>query len=322
MLNDQVSNRLRSWIFENYKVINISYYPAELKLYGRADISSVTMVIKGGETDQSLSVRIYSAKDTYKEKKIEKAVFEYIKRTGFCIPLKTGIEAIPIMMRLEQLPSTDEFCDATGLSFTRELDETRVKDKLSYTGRIEFAKGYMVDRYSFTSNQLFLNEEMVIPPPSSFMSKVVWRDVSRDSQIRRIKATLLPPGFICGNSLGVVYGDKAALSSLKMLLAIMNSMIFEYQARSMLVSNHVSAGIVKQIRVPRPRVDINIIELVDKQLAGQDVEDDIELAVAQLYNLSADEYEIIVDSFKLDNERRTNIVGQYRKKVRMGKRKT
>ena len=321
LLNDQVSNRLRSWIFENYKVINISYYPAELKLYGRADISSVTMVIKGGETDQSLSVRIYSAKDTYKEKKIEKAVFEYIKRTGFCIPLKTGIEAIPIMMRLEQLPSTDEFCDATGLSFTRELDETRVKDKLSYTGRIEFAKGYMVDRYSFTSNQLFLNEEMVIPPPSSFMSKVVWRDVSRDSQIRRIKATLLPPGFICGNSLGVVYGDKAALSSLKMLLAIMNSMIFEYQARSMLVSNHVSAGIVKQIRVPRPRVDINIIELVDKQLAGQDVEDDIELAVAQLYNLSADEYEIIVDSFKLDNERRTNIVGQYRKKSQDGEKK-
>lgn len=89
----------------------------------------------------------------------------------------------------------------------------------------------------------------------------------------------------------------------------------------MLVSNHVSAGIVKQIRVPRPSVDMNIIELVDKQLAGQDVEDAIELAVAHLYNLSADEYEIIVDSFKLDQEKRTNIVRQYRKKVRMEKRK-
>ena len=154
------------------------------------------------------------------------------------------------------------------------------------------------------------------------MSKVVWRDVSRDSQVRRIKATLLPPGFICGNSLGVVYGDEAAIFSLKMLLAIMNSMIFEYQARSMLVSNHVSAGIVKQIRVPRPSVDMNIIELVDKQLAGQDVEDAIELAVAHLYNLSADEYEIIVDSFKLDQEKRTNIVRQYRKKSQDGEKKT
>lgn len=189
------------------------------------------------------------------------------------------------------------------MSFTRELDETRVKEKLLPTGKIEFAKGYMVDRYSFTSDQLFLNEEMVIPPPSSSMSKVVWRDVSRDSQVRRIKATLLPPGFICGNSLGVVYGDESAIFSLKMLLAIMNSMIFEYQARSMLVSNHVSAGIVKQIRVPRPSVDMDIIELVDKQLAGEDVEDAIELAVAHLYNLSADEYEIILDSFKLEQEK-------------------
>lgn len=89
-----------------------------------------------------------------------------------------------------------------------------------------------------------------------------------------------------------------------------------------MVSNHVSAGIVKQIRVPRPSVDMNIIELVDKQLAGQDVEDAIELAVAHLYNLSADEYEIIVDSFKLDQEKRTNIVRQYRKKSQDGEKKT
>lgn len=322
LLNDQVSSKLRGWIFENYKVINVSYYPAELKLYGSADISSVTMVVKGGETDQNLNVRIYSDKGKYKEKKIEKAVFEYIKRTGYCIPLKTGIEAIPIMMYLEQLPSTDEFCNETGLHFTRELDETRVKEKLLPTGEIEFAKGYMVDRYSFTSDQLFLNEEMVLPPPSSFMSKVVWRDVSRDSQARRIKATLLPPGYICGNSLGVVYGDETALSNLKMLLAIMNSMVYEYQARSMLVSNHVSAGIVKQIRVPQPCVETNIVELVDRQLAGQDVEDAIELAVAQLYNLPADEYEIIVDLFGLDKEKRAGIVRQYRENRQDGEKRT
>ena len=322
LLNDQVSSRLRSWIFENYKVINVSYYPAELKLYGSADISSITMVVKGGETDQIPNIRIYSDKDTYKEEKIEKAAFEYIKRAGFCIPLKIGMEAIPIMTYLEQLPSTDEFCDATGLKFTRELDETRVKGKLLPTGKIEFAKGYMVGRYSFMSDHLFLNEDMMIPPPSSFMSKVVWRDVSRDSQVRRIKATLLPPGFICGNSLGVVCGEDTALLSLKMLLAIMNSMIFEYQAKGMLVSNHVSAGVIKRIRVPRICVDMDIIELVDKQLAGQDVEDAIELAVALLYNLSVDEYKTIVDSFGLSEEKRAKIVRQYKEKSRKEERNT
>ena len=320
LLNDQVSGGLRSWIFENYRLIDVFYYPAELKLYGSADISSVAMIAEGGKTDQSLNVRTYSGKAAYKEEKIEKAAFEYVRRTGFCIPLKTGIEAIPIMMYLEQLPSVSKFCSGAGLHFTRELDETRVKEKLLPFGKIEFAKGYMVDRYSFTGDRLFLNEETLTPPTSSFMSKVVWRDVSRDSQARRMKATLLPPGFICGNSLGVVYGDEGALSSLKMLLAVMNSMVFEYQARSMLVSNHVSVGIIKQIRVPQPCADMHIIELVDRRLAGQDVEDAIELAVAQLYNLSADEYERIVDSFKLDNEKRANIVRQYREKSQDGKK--
>lgn len=322
LLNDQVSASLRSWIFENHKVINVSYYPAELKLYGSADISSITVVIKGGETDQSLNVRIYGDKDVYKEKKIDKAVFEYIKRTGYSFPLKTGIEAIPIMMYLEQLPSTEDFCDRTDLRFTRELDETRVKEKLLSSGKVEFAKGYMVDRYSFTSDNLFLNEEMVVPPPSSYTAKVVWRDVSRDSQVRRIKTTLLPPGYICGNSLGVVYGNESTLPTLKMLLAIMNSMVFEYQARSMLVSNHVSAGIVKQIRVPQPCIDANIIELVDKQLHGEDVEEAIELAVAQLYGLSADEYKTVVDSFDFDDIKKTRIVQQYREICQNGEKRT
>lgn len=322
LLNDQVSASLRSWIFENHKVINVSYYPAELKLYGSADISSITVVIKGGETDQSLNVRIYEDKDIYREKKIDKAIFEYIKRTGYSFPLKTGIEAIPIMMYLEQLPSTEDFCDKTDLRFTRELDETRVKEKLLSSGKVEFAKGYMVDRYSFTSDNLFLNEEMVVPPPSSYTAKVVWRDVSRDSQVRRIKSTLLPPGYICGNSLGVVYGSESTLPTLKMLLAIMNSMVFEYQARSMLVSNHVSAGIVKQIRVPQPCIDANIIELVDKQLHGEDVEEAIELAVAQLYGLSADEYKTVVDSFNFDDIKKTRIVQQYHEICQNGEKGT
>ena len=110
LLNDQVSSRLRVWIFENFKVLSISYYPAELKLYGSADISSITMVLKGGETDKNINIKIYEDRATFKHKKIEKAVFEYIQRNGYCIPLKTGIEAIPIMMYLEHLPSTMEYC--------------------------------------------------------------------------------------------------------------------------------------------------------------------------------------------------------------------
>jgi len=310
-LNDQVSAKLRTWIFENFRVVNVSYYPAELKLFGIADISSITMVVKGGETDQNINVRIYENKTTYKHKKIEKAVFEYIRRNGYSIPLKTGIEAIPIIMYLEQLPSMMDYCAECGLNFTRELDETRFQEKITETGRIEFAKGYMVDRYSFRGDGFFLNEEIVTPPPSAFCNKLVWRDVSRDSQTRRVKATLLPPGFICGNSLGVIFCNDENLPKLKMLLVIMNSLIFEYQARSMLVSNHVAAGIVKQIHIPIPDVDARIIELVDRQLNGENLELSLELVAAKLYGIAPDDYRTIVESFALSQESRDYLIQTY-----------
>lgn len=311
LLNDQVSSRLRCWLFEKFRAINISYYPAELKLYGSADISSITMIVRRGEIDQSLNVRIYRNHRNYIETKIENDVFEYIKRNSYCISLKTGIDAIPIMMNLEQLPTTQIYCECSGLSFTRELDETRVKEKLVSSGKIEFAKGYMVDRYMFASDSLFLNEDITTAPQSSYCNKIVWRDVSRDSQKRRIKATLLPPGYICGNSLGVIYGEEEKLPYLKMLLAIMNSMVYEYQAKGKLVSNHVATGIVKKIHVPAPILDKKILELVDRQLKGEDVEAFLELAVAKKYGISVDEYRIIIDSFDLPKEKKEYLIGNY-----------
>jgi len=311
LLNDQVSGRLRTWIFENHRVIDISYYPAELKLYGNADISSVTLVIKGGETDQRLSVKIYSERDHYKEEKIEKAVFEYIKSNGYSIPLKTGIGAIPIMMYLDKLPTVLSYCNETGLAFTREMDETRFKEKLTQVGRIEFAKGYMVDRYSFSGERLYIDEDKVTIPASALKNKIVWRDVSRDSQLRRIKATLLKPGYMCGNSLGVIFGDNENIDMMKMLLAIMNSLIFEYQARSMLVSNHVAAGIVKKIHVPSPKIDREIVTLVDRQLSGEDVEVELEIAIAKLYGISPDEYRLVLSRFDYPEDIKNTLAEKY-----------
>ena len=301
LLNDQVSGRLRKWIFENHRVIDISYYPAELKLYGNADISSVTLVVKGGKTDQKLSVKIYSERDYYKEEKIEKEVFEYIKSNVYSIPLQTGIDAIPIMMYLDKLPTVLSYCNESGLAFTREMDETRFKEKLTQTGRIEFAKGYMVDRYSFSGDSLYIDEDKVTIPASVLKNKIVWRDVSRDSQLRRIKATLLKPGYMCGNSLGVIFGDFEHLDMMKMLLAIMNS----------LISNHVAAGIVKNIHVPRPKINRKIVTLVDRQLSGEDVEVEIEIAVAKLYGLSPNEYRLVLSRFDYPEDIKNILAEKY-----------
>ena len=298
LFNDQVSVPLREWIFNQHRILNISYYPAELKLYGSADVSSITVVLGKGKTDSTFETKIYDAEGQFSIKHLTENAFEYICRNQYSLPLESGFDTIDILQFLEHLPSVEQVCGITGLQFARELDETRVTEKLQSTGRIRFAKGYMVDRYSFQPEDQYLNEEKCIPPNSVDRWKLVWRDVSRNSQKRRMKATILPPGHIAGNSLGVIFAsDENQIGRLKELLAIINSMVFEFQARSQLVSNHVAAGVIKQIRIPNLENDSYIVKLVDEQMNGTDNSWTLEAVVATKYGISFDQYITVVRGF-------------------------
>lgn len=320
LFSDTISEVFRKWLFSNFEVDTITYYPPELKLYGNADISSVTFVARRSVrgTNESLEVISYSDYSTCENEKVAGEDFAYLRSSGFNVPLVNTATTISILRKLDALPTLQEYCQQTGLCFVRELDETRVKEKLLPSGNIKFAKGYMVDRYSFVGDSLYLDVRQMAPPVSCFRNKVVWRDVSRDSQTRRMKATLLSPGFICGNSLGVIYGDDVQLPYLKMVLAFMDSLIYEYQARSKLVSNHVSAGIVKQIRVPDIGIDDELVRLVDLALNGKDVQREIEVEVALLYGVDPHDFEVIVSSFSLGQDDQKDLIDSYSKRFVQG----
>ena len=311
LFNDQVSMKLREWIFNNFNMLKLCYYPAELKLYGKADIASVTAIFKRGLQNNRVTIHTYDDLKEYKEEFLGTTELKFIQNHNYAIPLKTGMDSIGVIMRLEKLPSVKEYCEKVGLSFTRELDETRIKEKLTSNGNFKFAKGYMIDRYTFKDDNLYLNEELVSVPTTANLYKLVWRDVSRDSQVRRIKAVILPPGYVCGNSLGVIVGHKEQLPYMKTLLAMMNSIIFEYQARSMLVSNHVSAGIIKKIKLPSLTINNELVDLVDSQLKGDNKKQELELLVTKLYGISVDEYKRILRVFKFSKDEITSLLEGY-----------
>ena len=303
LFNDQVSVPLRQWIFEKHHILAVSYYPAELKLYGTADVSSVTAVLGCGETRHDFCIKIYNTERSCVERRLTVEEYEYIKRNQYSLPLESGLNTMDILLRLEKMSSLAEVCEKNNLKFTRELDETRVAEKLVSSGKIFFAKGYMVDRYSFAPEDMFLNENVFEAPISVSKWKIVWRDVSRNSQKRRMKATILPPGHIAGNSLGVLYAEKLEdVDALKILLAVMNSMVFEFQARSQLVSNHVSSGVIKQIRVPTLTLNEELLLAVERQLSGNDVNPILEAIVAKMYGLTYEQFMLIVSGFDYDND--------------------
>ena len=113
--------------------------------------------------------------------------------------------------------------DFYGLRIGRELDETRIYEKLAITGRLRFIKGCMVGRYSCSSGPVkYLNEEKSEAPISTEFERIAWRDVSRNTQKRRLQATILPKGTVTGNSLGIAYSPDFTHEHLCFLLAVFN----------------------------------------------------------------------------------------------------
>ena len=308
LFNDQVSVPLRQWIFEEHKILELAYYPAEMKLFGSADVSSIAAVFGNGKTTYSFKTKFYNTKGEYEVKHLTIQEFEYIKRNQYSLPLETGYNTIGILQHLENYPTVEEICKVNNLHFSRELDETRINEKLVSRGNILFVKGYMVNRYAFKPEGLFVNEDKVVVPQSVTKWKIVWRDVSRSTQKRRMMATILAPGCIAGNSLGVIYADNEKdLNILYVLLAVMNSMVFEFQARSQLVSNHVAAGIIKQIHIPNLKVTPKLYELVQQQLNGSDFNAKLEAIVAKMYGVTLAQFMAIAENFNYERKELYNI---------------
>ena len=118
---------------------------------------------------------------------------------------------------------------------------------------------------------------------------------------------LIPPGWVCGNSLNVAYFKNDDFDRLKALLAIFSSLIFEIQVRAYLSTSHISLGSVRKVKIPpiNNKLLIKILaDLTDQCLLGQDKSlTDLEVCVAKLYNLSRNEFKLLLSGFdKLEEE--------------------
>ena len=287
LLSDQVSGKFRAWIFNHFCLSHINYYLAEAKLFGAADVNSVSLLFKSSDEYTDIQVQTFDSSLNSSKYTIARNEFEYIRDNSFIFPLETGISIISCLKLLDSLPTLGS--SEIGLKFCRELDETRVHERLRMEGDYLFIKGYMIDRFSYNPTPIqYADTDKCVITESCQQERIVWRDVSRNSQTRRVKATIAPAKTIAGNSLGVTYLQKYDSSKLRYLLAIMNSIVFESQARALLVTNHVSAGVIKKIHIPvlKPEIESQLVPLVEKRLNGDySVEPYIESLVALNYGL-------------------------------------
>lgn len=310
--SDQVSAQLRKELYESNSISEVCFYPAEAKLYGHADQTSITIVFEAGNRTDSFTVRCYEDAVPKKETKLDITSREYIVSNGYTIPFGYDEQAIEILNRLDSFPT---LVDYPGIWIGREIDETRIHERLTENGSIAFRKGYMINRYLCSVDaEQYIDTEKCEIPATALCPKIVWRDVSRSTQKRRVKATILPKGTVAGNSLGVISLPHGNEESLFWLLAVVNSFVFEFQARRRLVTNHVPAGVVRDIRIPRTPQNKHTFEAICERVrnllqhpSDYECEAVLECMVASEFSLSKDEFLCIVNTFDLSDEERLSI---------------
>ena len=190
----------------------------------------------------------------------------------------------------------------------RELDETRVAQKLCESGTNLFVKGRHITRHNPSKDTEFsVIPEFVPEKPSIKCHRVVWRDVARSSQARRMIVGMIPPNWVAGNSLHVAFFRDDDVFRLKALYAILSSYVFEFQVRTRLSTGHMSLGVVREGRLPNltPSLVDKLAAVTSKVILDKKQHAKYEVTVAKSYGLSRENFAEIIDAFpKLDPDER------------------
>jgi len=313
LLADQNSETLRKWIFDNHHISHLNVFPAELRLFKKVDQPSVTFVASPAVDKREMVIEHYSHGSSSAVNVSD--ISELMKATDNKFPISAAIgeDQLDLLSKFSSFEKLEDLSQI-GVWIGRELDETGYKQWTKNTGNYKFIKGRNVQRFVFEDSLIYVDEEIKQKLPASKDNyKIVWRDVSRPTQKRRMIPTLIPPGYIAGNSLGVLtlnssISDTESLS----LLAIMSSLVFEFQVRANLATSHVSSGVVRKMRIPNLDSSSKkmLARLVKERLDGVlENESRIEITVAKQYQFTKKEFETLLTTFpKITDEEREELL--------------
>lgn len=323
-LADDQTAGLREHMLTCHTVNSSAYYPAEAKLYGKADVASIAVVLTvGGTPAKALTVGTYNTRTCLLESSTIKIDLDALRRVDYVMPISFGAESMALISKLSQrFPSWfDLESSATDALWAgRELDETGIVRWLKPRNGSAplFIKGRMIGRYvTIEEPSQTVEKPDWTPPSSTGVRRIAWRDVSRPSQKRRMIATLIEAGCVAGNSLGVAYFRDLAEIPLLALLGVMNSTCFEFQLRAHLATGHISLSSIRKVAVPNGaqlRHEIRLALLVCEAMNCADkVAPKVDAYVAKvIYRLTEEEYETILNGFTMTQAERLDYIKNYR----------
>jgi Alw26I/Eco31I/Esp3I family type II restriction m6 adenine DNA methyltransferase len=316
-LSDQNSEPLRKWLLTNHAIKYIDYFPSESRLFEGVDQTCVNITIQANNPGQKTFTYKFdkdlSCIEYHQELNLSES---FLKSNSYVIPVYSNQSQLNHLLKFSELETLGDLQgnDEGQLWTGRELDETGHTSYLSLKGYYPFIKGKMIERLTRVNQpSMFIDPDKKLNiPPSVKYPRIVWRDVSRTTQKRRVQATIIPKNWVTGNSLGVAHFRTDNFSKLYTLLGIMSSLPFEFQVRSMLSTSHVSVGVLRKTRIPpiTSELTTKLVPMIERKLAGDvTAEVEIEIVVAKAYGLDSQGLAEIMQSFpKLTPEECQNLL--------------
>lgn len=299
---DQVSSSFRRRFFSDLSVQEITFYPAEAKLFAGVDQSFVTVSGRAGHATSSFCLRQMNSDISVLEAR------QHVQPSYEApLPLAIGGAQHALISEIQSRHPKLAWLESDlryGLRLGRELDETRIAETFSDTDYgTPFIKGRDIQRFNFEPRNLpKIDPRKRKIPSTTSERRISWRDVSRPSQKRRIHACIIPSGYVTGNSIGIARFSAPSPYLLETLLAVMNSLVFEVQVRGALATNHVSQGVIRSSAVPYSLFEnANMRAIIGKTINGDFPtpanETRLEIMIAKAYGLSRDDLAVLLRSF-------------------------
>lgn len=254
LLADSTTAALRSWMLDEFALVDITHWPAEARLFENVDVPCLSFVAVRGRSQGATRLARVGVDKTVQDEGVAELDPAWLRQRDFAIPITFGVEGIRVLRELDQHPrlASLEGPMPTSLWAGRELDETRRADFTRATGRRAFVRSRHISRLAPPEppTDEFVDTSLRPAPASADHVRLAWRDISRPSQKRRIHASLLQAGPVTGNSVSVAYFRDDDLPRLLALLGLVSSLPFELQVRSLLMTNHVSLSVIRATRIP------------------------------------------------------------------------
>jgi len=230
------------------------------------------------------------------------------------ISAQTNIEE-SILRKVFQFSSPVETESPWKITASRELDTT---DDMYLTKGVsastyQVAKGENISRFgSPKTSEYKLNYKLFCKDKPSLVKRietdrVAWRGVAGANNPRRMTAAVIPPKFACFNSLRVV-GELPTRNHSYYVSGILNSFVYEYFIRLQSKNNNVNTYLI--LVSPFPRLDVtdpkfkHIADISSRlhkntlsQASRENLEAEIEAEIANVYGLSEEEFEFILETF-------------------------